>query len=62
MDNVTITLNVEGLQDVPELNIQVSVRATVNVKANTARRYSPTGHQPAHRLAGAGNADLLRGW
>lgn len=38
MDNVTITLNGEGLQDVPDLNIQVSITATVNVKAETARR------------------------
>jgi len=38
MDNVTITLNGEGLQDTQELNIQVSVTATVNVGARAARR------------------------
>jgi hypothetical protein len=38
MGNVNITLTGEGLQDVQELNIQVSIAATVNVTAKTARR------------------------
>lgn len=38
MENVTITLSGEGLQDTQELNIQVSISTTVNIDPKTARR------------------------
>lgn len=38
MENVTITLSGEGLQDTQELNIQVSISTTVNLDPKTARR------------------------
>lgn len=38
MDNVTVTLSGQGLQDTEGLNIQVSIAATVNIGAKAARR------------------------
>ena len=38
MDNVTVTLTGTGLPDTGDLTIQVSVAATVNIGAQTARR------------------------
>lgn len=37
MENVTITLSGEGLQDTEALDIQVSIAATVNIGAKAAR-------------------------
>jgi hypothetical protein len=42
MSNVTITLTGEGLQDTENLNIEVSVEATINIGAKTARRQATT--------------------
>ena len=42
MENLTITLSGEGLQDSQELNIQVSVAAIINIKAKTAQREATT--------------------
>lgn len=38
MEQVTITLHGAGIQDTQNLNIQVSIAATVNIDAKTARR------------------------
>lgn len=38
MENVSITLSGEGLQDVQKLNINITVVATVNVDAKTAHK------------------------
>jgi hypothetical protein len=38
MSNPTITISGEGVQDLNELNVQISVEAVVNVDAKTARR------------------------
>lgn len=42
MSNVIITLTGEGLQDTENLNIEVSVEATINIGAKTARRQATT--------------------
>jgi hypothetical protein len=38
MSNVNITLTGAGVQDTQELNIQVSIVATINIEAKAARR------------------------
>jgi hypothetical protein len=38
MENLTITLSGEGLQDTQELSIQVSIAAVINISAKTAQR------------------------
>ena len=42
MENLTITLSGEGLQDTQELNIQVSVAAVINITAKAAQRKATT--------------------
>ena len=38
MSNATITISGEGVQNLNELNVQISVEAVVNVDAKTARK------------------------
>ncbi len=38
MENLTITLSGEGLQDTQELSIQISIAAVINITAKTAQR------------------------
>jgi hypothetical protein len=38
MSNATITISGEGVQDLNELHVQISVEAVVNVDAKTARK------------------------
>jgi hypothetical protein len=40
MECPTITLTGEGIQDTQELNISISIVATINVDAKTARRHA----------------------
>jgi len=42
MENLTITLSGEGLQDSQELSIQVSVAAIINIKAKAAQKKATT--------------------
>jgi hypothetical protein len=42
MENLTITLSGEGLQDTQALNIQVSVAAEINTSAKTAQHKATT--------------------
>ena len=46
MSNATITISGEGVQNLNELNVQISVEAVVNVDAKTART------QASHSMAG----------